>query len=238
MALPKNSTPIYNLIIPSTGKSVKYRPFLVKEEKALLLAQQSEDSTVMLDTLQDIIGTCIVDKIDTSTLAIFDLEYIFTQLRAKSVGEEVELMFKCGHCEDEKAKVKIKFDLTEIKVDKDPNHTNKITLFDNVGVVLKYPTIDSVKKLDTSTLENIDDIFEIIVSCIDYIFDDDQIYYAKETPKEELMEFLNDLNSTQFAKVQNFFDTMPKIKIDIDFTCPVCDKSNHTTLSGLTDFFL
>ena len=238
MALPKNSTPIYNLIIPSTGKSVKYRPFLVKEEKALLLAQQSEDSTVMLDTLQDIIGTCIVDKIDTSTLAIFDLEYIFTQLRAKSVGEEVELMFKCGHCEDEKAKVKIKFDLTEIKVDKDPNHTNKITLFDNVGVVLKYPTIDSVKKLDTSTLDNIDDIFEIIVSCIDYIFDDDQIYYAKETPKEELMEFLNDLNSTQFAKVQNFFDTMPKIKIDIDFTCPVCDKSNHTTLSGLTDFFL
>ena len=238
MALPKNSTPIYNLIIPSTGKTVKYRPFLVKEEKALLLAQQSEDSTVMLDTLQDIIGTCIVDKIDTSTLAIFDLEYIFTQLRAKSVGEEVELMFKCGHCEDEKAKVKIKFDLTEIKVDKDPNHTNKITLFDNVGVVLKYPTIDSVKKLDTSTLDNIDDIFEIIVSCIDYIFDDDQIYYAKETPKEELMEFLNDLNSTQFAKVQNFFDTMPKIKIDIDFTCPVCDKSNHTTLSGLTDFFL
>lgn len=237
MALPKNSTPIYNLIIPSTGKSVKYRPFLVKEEKALLLAQQSEDSTVMLNTLQDIIGTCIVDKIDTSTLAIFDLEYIFTQLRAKSVGEEVELMFKCGHCEDDKAKVKIKFDLTEIKVDKDPNHTNKITLFDNVGVVLKYPTMNVINKLESIQSGNYDDIFSIIIECIDYIFDDESIYYAKETSREELETFLNDLNSAQFAKIQTFFETMPKIKQDIDFICPICNTENHTTLSGLSAFF-
>ena len=112
MALPKNSTPIYNLTIPSSGKIVKFRPFLVKEEKSLLLAQQSEDATVMVNTLQSIISSCIVDKIDVLSLAVFDIEYIFTQLRAKSVGEEIELIFKCGHCSDDKAKVKLSFDLT------------------------------------------------------------------------------------------------------------------------------
>lgn len=237
MALPKNSTPIYNLTIPSTGKSVRFRPFLVKEEKSLLLAQQSEDSVVMVNTLQSIIGSCILDKIDVSSLAVFDLEYIFTQLRAKSVGEEVELTFKCGHCDDEKAKVKVKFDLTKIEVYKDPEHTNKIVLFDNVGVVLKYPTIDSVNKLGSVDANDVDDIFEVIASCIDYIFDESEIYYAKETPKEEIMEFLNDLNSAQFLKIQTFFDTMPKIKIDVDFICPICEAKNHTTLSGLSDFF-
>lgn len=237
MALPKNSTPIYNMIIPSTNKSVKFRPFLVKEEKSLLLAQQSDDPIVMVNTLQSIIGSCILDKIDVSSLAIFDLEYIFTQLRAKSVGEEVELIFKCGHCDDEKAKTKITFDLTKIEVFKDPEHTNKIVLFDSVGVVLKYPNIELIKKLDSLSKGNYDDIFSIIIACIDYIFDDQEIYYAKETPKEELETFLNELNSAQFAKMQQFFETMPKIKQDIDFICPVCEAKNHTTLSGLADFF-
>lgn len=237
MALPKNSTPIYNLTIPSLDKVVKFRPFLVKEEKALLLAQQSEDPEVMLNTLQDIISGCIVDKIDVSSLAIFDIEYIFTQIRAKSVGEEVELLFKCGHCEDEKAKVKITFDLTNLKVEKNPEHTNKIVLFDNVGIVLKYPSIGIIKKLDNIQSGNYDDIFSVIIECIDYIFDDQEIYYAKETPKPELESFLNDLNTSQFAKIQAFFETMPKIKQDIDFVCPVCKAENHTTLNGLSAFF-
>ena len=237
MALPKNSTPIYNLTIPSNNKTVKFRPFLVKEEKSLLLAQQSEDATVMVNTLQSVIKDCIVDKIDVSSLAIFDLEYIFTQIRAKSVGEEVELIFKCGHCEDEKAKVKLTFDLSKIQVFKDPEHTNKIPLFDNVGIVLKYPSIDVIKKLDALSKGNYEDIFSVIIECIDYIFDDQEIYYAKETPKQELETFLNDLNSAQFSKIQKFFETMPKIKQDIDFICPVCNTENHTTLSGLSAFF-
>jgi transcription elongation factor Elf1 len=237
MALPKNSTPIYNLTIPSNNKTVKFRPFLVKEEKALLLAQQSEDATVMINTLQSVIKDCIVEKIDVSSLAVFDLEYIFTQIRAKSVGEEVELIFKCGHCDDEKAKVKLTFDLSKLEVYKDPEHTNKISLFDNVGIVLKYPSIDVIKKLDVLTQGNYDDIFSVIIECIDYIFDDQEIYYAKETPKQELETFLNDLNSAQFSKIQKFFETMPKIKQDIDFTCPVCNTENHTTLSGLSAFF-
>jgi hypothetical protein len=237
MALPKNSTPIYNLTIPSSGKIVKFRPFLVKEEKALLLAQQSEDATVMVNTLQNVLKDCITDKIDVSTLAIFDIEYIFTQIRAKSVGEEVELVFKCGHCDDENAKVKMSFDLTQIKVEKNPDHNNKIELFDSVGIVLKYPTVDSIKKLDALSQGNYGDIFNVIIECIDYIFDDQEIYYAKETPREELETFLNELNTAQFAKIQQFFETMPKIKQDIDFICPVCNTPNHTTLSGLSAFF-
>lgn len=237
MALPKNITPIYTLTIPSSGKSVKYRPFLVKEEKALLLAQQSEDSAVMVDTLQSIIGDCIKDNIDTSTLATFDLEYIFTQIRAKSVGEEIELIFKCMHCTDDKAKVNIVIDLTKIEVDRHPDHTNKIPLFDSVGIVLKYPSINVIKNLDKLASDNIDDVFEIIVECIDYIYDDAELFYAKETPREELKDFLNDLNSTQFLKIQQFFTTMPKIKKDIEYVCPVCSTKNSTVLRGLSSFF-
>lgn len=237
MALPKNSTPIYNLTIPSTDKIVKFRPFLVKEEKALLLAQQSEDPSVMVNTLQEVIKNCIVDKIDIESLAIFDLEYIFTQIRAKSVGEEVELMFKCQHCDDENAKVKISFDLTKLKVDKNPEHTNKIVLFDNVGLVLKYPSINIIKKLDNLKTNDFDSIFSIVIDCIDYIFDDTELYYAKETPKKELEEFLNDLNQEQFSKIKLFFETMPKIKQELDYTCPICKADNHTTLSGLSAFF-
>ena len=120
MALPINNTPVYELIIPSTGKTVKYRPFLVKDEKALLLAKQSEDSSVMINTLQDVIKSCIKDDIAVENLAMFDLEYIFTQIRAKSVGEEVELIFRCQHCDDEKAKVQMRIDLTKLEVSKDP----------------------------------------------------------------------------------------------------------------------
>jgi hypothetical protein len=237
MALPKNSTPIYNLTIPSNNKKVKFRPFLVKEEKSLLLAQQSEDPVVMVNTLQEVIKNCIIDKLDIESLAIFDLEYIFTQIRAKSVGEEVELVFKCAHCDDENAKVKITFDLTKIQVEKKEEHTNKIILFDNVGIVLKYPTINMVKQLDTLNSNDYDNIFDIVIECIDYIFDDSELYYAKETPRKELEDFLNDLNSDQFSKIKLFFETMPKIKQEIDYKCPICNADNHTTLSGLSAFF-
>jgi hypothetical protein len=237
MALPKQTGVVYNLTIPSSDKQVKFRPFLVKEEKALLLAQQSEDSTVMIDTLKTVIESCIIDKVDVSSLAIFDLEYIFTQIRAKSVGEEVELSFRCGHCADEKAKVKISIDLTKIQVEKDPSHTNKISLFDDVGIVLKYPNIEVVKKLENITSDKIDDVFNIVVECIDYIYDDQSLYYAKETSKEELIDFLNNLSSEQFTKIQKFFETLPKIKQNIDFTCPICGAENHTVLEGLSSFF-
>ena len=238
MALPMMNTPTYNLVIPSTEKSVKYRPFLVKEEKALLIAQQSEDLMVMVDTLKSVIKTCVLDTIDVNKLATFDLEYMFTQIRAKSVGEIIELIFPCDndHGEDnEKARVKVSIDLTTLTVEKDNSHTNKIDLFGDVGVMMKYPTMDVMRKLDDS--DSIDNIFDVVAMSIDYIYQGDEIFYAKEQKHEEMLQFLNNLTSEQFVKIQNFFDTMPRIKKQIEYTCPVCQKEHKKMLEGMQSFF-
>lgn len=237
MALPLNSAPVYQLTIPSSDKVVKFRPFLVKEEKALLLAQQSDDQNVMINTLQEVIKSCLKDEVDVTKLAMFDLEYIFTQIRAKSVGEEVELLFKCQHCDDPNAKVKVKFDLTQIEVKKDSEHSNKIPLFGNVGVVLKYPSVSIIKNLENIGSNNVEDVFSIIIQCIDYIYDDQELYYASEQTPTELKDFLNNLTSEQFGKLQRFFETMPKLSKDIEYTCPVCSAHNEATLSGIQSFF-
>jgi hypothetical protein len=238
MALPMMNTPTYNMVVPSSGVSVKFRPFLVKEEKALLIAQQSEDLMVMVDTLKGVIKTCVLDSIDTNRLATFDLEYMFTQIRAKSVGETIELIFPCDidHGEDnEKAKVKVSIDLTTLQVEKDNNHTNKIDLFGDVGVVMKYPTIDVMRKLDDN--DSIENIFDVVAMSIDYIYQGDEIFYTKEQKHEEMLQFLNNLTSEQFVKIQNFFDTMPRIKKEIEYTCPVCQKQHRKMLEGMQSFF-
>jgi len=240
MALPMNSTPTYNLVIPSTKKSVRYRPFLVKEEKSILIAQQSEDIIVMIDTLKDVIRSCILDKIDPDSLATFDLEYIFTQIRAKSVGEIIELFFPCDvdHGEQkDKAKVKISIDLTKIEVEIPEGHTNKIDLFGEVGVMMKYPTIELMTQLENTNSDDIDNIFNIVASCVDFIYEGDKIHYAKETKKEELLEFLYNLNSEQFVKIQNFFATIPRIKKEVEYNCPICNLHHKKVLEGMQSFF-
>lgn len=237
MALPVNSAPTYTLTIPSTGESVKYRPFLVKEEKALLIAQHSEDQSTMLETLKSIIASCILDKIDVDSLATFDIEYIFAQIRAKSVGEVIELIFRCDTCDDEKAKVKVSIDLTKIEVKKDPEHKNDIPLFGSVGIRLKYPDISVVDKIRNVDENDMDKVFDVIIQCIDFIYDDEQIYAAKEQSKKELLEFLDNLTSEQFMAIQKFFETMPKMRQEIDFTCPVCGKEHHKYLEGINSFF-
>ena len=240
MALPMNATPTYSMIIPSTGKTVKFRPFLIKEEKALLIAQQSEQIPVMIDTLKNVIINCTLDKIDADSLAIFDMEYMFTQIRAKSVGENVELFLKCDedHGEDnKKAVVKYNLDLSSIAVTKDPEHTNKIELFGDVGVVMKYPSFSSLQKLKNLDTDNLDAVFEIVAECIEYIYNNDEIFHATEQKPEELMEFLNNLTSDQFVKLQRFFSTMPKITKDIEYGCPVCSKRFKKTLEGIESFF-
>jgi rubrerythrin len=240
MALPMNSTPTYNLVIPSTKKTVKYRPFLVKEEKSILIAQQSEDIVVMVDTLKDVIRSCILDKIDPDSLSTFDLEYIFTQIRGKSVGEIIELFFPCDvdHGEqNDKAKVKISIDLTKIEVEFPEDHTNKIELFGEVGMIMKYPTIEIMTKLEKTDSDDLDNIFEIVADCIDLIYEGDKIHYAKETKKEELLEFLYNLNSEQFIKVQNFFATLPRIKKEVEYNCPICGLHHKKVLEGMQSFF-
>lgn len=236
MALPISNTPIYTLTVPSTEKKVKYRPFLVKEEKALLIAQQSEDPIIMIDTIKNIIAACVRD-IDVDTLATFDIEYIFTQIRAKSVGETVELIFYCDTCTDEKANVKVAFDLTELKVEKNPEHTNKIALFDDVGIVMKYPSIETLTKLQNLDSAGIDQVFSVITDCVDYVYNTDQVFHAKEYTKKELEDFFENLTSEQFGKVQKFFETMPKIRQTVDYKCPVCNKQHHKVLEGIQSFF-
>lgn len=237
MALPMNTAPVNNLIVPSTGKQIKYRPFLIKDEKALLIAQQSEDPHVMFDTLKDVIRSCTNNEVDVDALAIFDVEYIFTQIRAKSVGERVELFLKCDTCEDEKAVTQVNIDLTQLQVEKDPSHTNKVELYDDVGVVLKYPSLELITKLEQLDSENIEQLFNVVVECVDYIYTSKEVFHAKEQDKNELLEFLNNMTSDQFAKVQTFFETMPRLKKEISYNCPICGKKHDKVLEGLQSFF-
>ena len=237
MALPKASTAIYTANIPSTDEEIKFRPFLVREEKALLIAQQSEDSTVMVDTLKTIIQDCVVGKIDVNALAVFDLEYLLLQIRSKSIGEIAELYFSCDTCEDPKAKAKVFVDLTKIKVVVNPEHSKKISLFDDVGIVMKYPNINDVNKFEHQDLDNIEEIFGLIISSISYIYDGSEIHHTKEQTKEDLEEFINNLTQQQFQKIKEFFETMPKLRHDIQYTCPVCSKVHNKYIEGIESFF-
>jgi len=244
MALPISSTPTYTLTVPSSKKEYKYKPFLVKQEKALLLAFQSEDEKTMMNTLKTIVGECVVG-LDTNDLALFDLEYIFCQLRGKSVGEEVELIAKCDtpECKDNKeAKSILKINITNVPVITPEGHENKISLFNDVGVVMKYPSLDLLLKLKTLKLADQNKLdtevfFDIITDSIDYIYDGQQIYHSKEQTKKELSEFVNNLTTSQFGKIQKFFETMPRLSKEIIWTCKVCNKEHTRKIEGLSNFF-
>lgn len=237
MALPKNTSTIYNTIIPSTQEVVKFRPFLVKEEKALLIAQQSEDTLVLVDTLKNIIKSCVIGKINVNTLAMFDLEYLLLQIRAKSVGEYVELVFPCDTCTSAESKVILKFDITKIEVTKDPTHSKTFLLFGDVGIVMKYPSIDAIRNFESLNLDSIENLFDLIVDSIDYIYSGDEIFHAREQSKEELDEFVDNLTQEQFQKIKVFFETMPKLRQDVSYTCPVCRKEHKKYLEGIETFF-
>lgn len=237
MALPIASTPLYKLTIPSTGKTVSYRPFLVKEEKALMIAQQSEDADTMIRTLKSVIEACIQDPIKANDLAIFDIEYIFTQLRSKSVGEIIQLILKCDTCEDEKASVQYDIDLTKLKVNIPSEHNKTISLFGDVGIVMKYPSLDMLKKLEDLDGSDAEAIFQIIQSCIEYVYDSQQMYSAKDHKPEEIRQFIDNLTQEQFVKLQAFFETMPKLEEKVSYKCPMCDKEHEKYVRGLEAFF-
>lgn len=242
MALPINTSPTYTLTVPSTKEKLKYRPFLVKEQKALLLAQQSEDPTVMMDTLKGIIKSSVTggSETDVDKLSLFDIEYIFLQLRAKSVGEDIELIFKCSEDhgdQNEKAKVKVTISIDDIKVRTNEDHNNKIPLFEDVGVVMKYPSLDTLTKFQSMKSDDSNAVFEIMAQSIDYVYNSDEVFYMKEQSKEEIKEFIDNLTTEQFDKLQKFFETMPKLSHDVEYECPVCSKHNKVTLEGLDSFF-
>ena len=237
MALPKMNAPLYNVTIPSTKKEVKFRPFLVKEEKSLLLAQQSEDPKVMINTLKSIIENCIVDNVDVDKLATFDYEYLFTQIRAKSVGEIVELLFLCDTCDDDKAKAQVNLDISKFQVEFPEGHDNKISLFDDVGIVMKNPTLDTLDKLEKIKEGDVDSIFAVVADCMESVYTTEEVFNTKDQTKQEVIDFLENLTQEQFKKIESFFLTMPKLQQIVEYDCPVCNKHHVKMMEGLASFF-
>ena len=236
MALPKLNTPTYELEVPSTDEKIKYRPFLVKEEKILLMAMESKDNAQIINAVKDIVLSCTFEKVDVSTMPMFDMEYIFLNIRAKSVGEVSKLKLLCP--DDKKTYADVELDLTEVKVQVDDNHTNKIELTDDMGMIMTYPTIDSFLESGIETI-NANNMLDVIGSCVLQIYENngEKVYQAKDQTKKELTEFIESMNSGQFKKLQSFFDTMPKLKHTIKITNPKTKKTSDVTLSGLNDFF-
>jgi hypothetical protein len=239
MALPIQNAAVYTATVPSTKQEIKFRAFLVKEEKALLIAQQSEDPTVMMDTLKQIIKSCVRSELDVETLALYDIEYIFAQLRSKSVGEIVEIVVACDVCPDEdtKARVKLTFDLSKLQVNFSAEHTKKIQLFDDVGVVMRYPSLSMIKDLEGMDQADAESVFKVVTTSIELIYDGDELHYAKDQTHGELQEFLENLTQEQFKKIQQFFETMPKLSKEVQYDCPVCKHHHEKVIEGLNSFF-
>ena len=236
MALPKLNTPTYELEVPSTDQKIKYRPFLVKEEKILLLAMESKDNTQIIQAVKDIVSSCTIEKIDVSSLPMFDMEYIFLNIRAKSVGEVSKLKLLCP--DDKKTYANVEVDLSKVEVQVDGEHTNKIELTDSMGMIMTYPTIDSFQEGGIQTI-SASNMLEVLGSCILQIYEDngEKVFQAKDQTKKELTEFIESMNTSQFKQVQKFFDTMPKLKHTIKVKNPKTKKSSEITLTGLNDFF-
>ena len=242
--LPKLDVPIHEVKLISTGKTIRFRPFLVKEQKLFLMASESEDPKETVNVIRQVLKNCVLDEIDVDSLPTFDLEFLFMNLRARSVDEIVDLKYKCNNViVDDKGEsngctgtVEFKINLTEIQPVKDPNHTNKIQLTENLGVVLKYPSFDMIQKYEDKKESDI--MTEILVDCVDYIFDKDQIYYAKDSTREELNEFIDNLQQKDLEKIKVFFDTLPEIKKDVHFKCPKCSYEEDIQIKGLQSFFV
>ena len=236
MALPKLNTPTYELEIPSTDEKIKYRPFLVKEEKILMIAMESKDNAQIINAVQEIVSSCTFDKLDIGELPMFDVEYLFLNIRAKSVGEVSKLKILCP--DDGKTYAQVEIDLTKVEVQVDDGHTNKIELSDDMGMIMTYP---SMKTFQERGIQNIDskNMLDIIGSCVLQIYEEkgEKVYPGKDSSKEELTEFIENLNSKQFAKIKSFFDTMPKLKHEITLKNPKTKKESKLTLTGLNDFF-
>jgi hypothetical protein len=242
--LPKIDVPIYDLKLISNDKKIRFRPFTVKEEKLFLMAIETNDSDSSVNTIKQVLNNCMVDDINIESLPIFDLEYLFINLRAKSIGEEVKLRYRCNNQVQKEEKtdscgnlVEIEFNLLEIQPTRNENHTNKIEIENNLGIVFKYPSFESIQKYGKES-DEIEIILKLIIDCIDYIYDADQIYYAKDSTEEELKEFIESLQTKQLEKIKIFFDTMPKLHKKLDFKCNKCGYEEKIEVEGIQNFFV
>jgi len=229
MSLPKLAIPTFVTKIPSTGQEVEYRPFLVKEEKVLLMALDGRDEKEMARATLNIIDSCVITDIDSSKLATFDVEHLFLQIRGKSVGEIINM--KVNHGEDSECKhvTSLQINLEEVTVDKEVSD-GKIMLDDNIGVKMRYPSLNEVSTFDTDDIE-----MEIINNCIEYVYDKDSVY--SDFTKEEMIEWLGNLKQSQYEKITEFLDGMPRLSYDLKWKCEACGKDDSVTLEGLSSFF-
>lgn len=243
--LPKIDVPIYNVNLLSNGKSLRFRPFTVKEEKLFLMANEGEELTTIVDTIKQILNNCILDEFQVDSLPLFDVEHLFLNIRARSIGEVVNLKYKCNNnVIDEETKeekkcnnvVQIDLNVLDIKPEKQENHTNKIEITEKLGIVMKYPNFETLKKFKDVT--EADSIIKMTVNCIDYVYDADKLYYAKDSKEEDLIEFIESMQSKDLEKIKQFFDTMPKIKKDIDFKCNKCGHEEKIEVEGIQNFFV
>ena len=237
MPLPKIATPTYELELPSTNQKIKYRPFLVKEEKLLLLALETEDNKDITNAIKTVIKNCIETKgIKVETLPTFDIEFLFLNIRARSVGEEIEVNLICP--DDEETTVPVKINVDNIKVEKNKNHHKQIKLDDKLMMDMKYPSLDQFIKnnfdLNSNTMEQ---SFELIADCIDKIYSEDEVWSSSDVTREELVDFLEQMNSQQFKQIEEFFETMPKLSHKVKIKNPKTKVESEVVLEGLSSFF-
>ena len=238
MPLPKISTPTYELELPSTGKTIKFRPFLVKEEKLLVLALESDDSKEITNAIKAVLKDCIQTRgVKVDTLPTFDIEYLFLNIRGKSVGEDIEVSVLCPDDGETYAEVQISID--DIKVTKDKSHSNQIKIDDNLMMEMKYPSLDQFVKsnFEFSNDNQVDQSFELIASCIDKVYSADEAWTTDDFTKKEVTEFLEQMNSAQFKEIESFFSTMPKLSHEVQVVNPKTKKKSKVTLEGLASFF-
>ena len=237
MPLPKISTPTYELEIPSTKKKIRYRPFLVKEEKILIIAMESQSDTEIANAVKDVLSTCILTKgVKVDTLSTFDIEYLFLNIRGKSVGEDVEVLVTCP--DDNKTKVPVRINLDDIKIITHDDHKRDIKLDDSLLMRMRYPSINEFIKSNFSTSDvKSEDTFDLIISCIEQIYNDEESWSTSDCTKEEMNDFLDQLNSNQFKEIEKFFDTMPKLSHTLTVNNPNTKVKSDVKLEGLAAFF-
>ena len=238
MPLPTIATPTHELVLPSTKKKIKYRPFLVKEEKLLVLAMESEDTKQISTAIKQVLKACIQTRgVKVENLPTFDIEYLFLNIRGKSVGEDIEVSVLCPDDNETYADVQISID--DIQVTKDKDHSNKIKIDENLMMEMKYPSLNQFIKnnFDFSNDNQVDQSFDLIASCIDKVYSADEAWTTDDFTKKEVLDFLEQMNSTQFKQIENFFTTMPKLSHEVEVVNPKTKKKNMVVLEGLASFF-
>ena len=234
MALPKLETPVYELEQPSTGETIKYRPFLVKEQKTLMMASESNDDKQVKEALAGLISGCTFQKVDPYKLPLFDIEFLFLRIRGKSVGEKIDLSLLCP--DDNETRVNKSINLEEIGVNMKVDHTNEINITDNIKIVMRYPTLNDMTDITTDA-NDVEDVFSLIKRCVHEIHDEEKVYNKVDMSNSELEEFVDSLTADQFGELTKFFETMPKVQHSVEVTNPKTKKKGEVVIEGIQSFF-